>query len=140
MLRSADREALIRDSSRDGNIEPDPGTGGIRFTIGVMVDSADEVDRLTEQMRAAGAGATREPVEQSSSADARPTSAIRKATISRSRGPTLRTIRSSSQPAEPPAPEPSTLSRTPARGKERRFRLPDQPVQPLTSASGTEQA
>jgi hypothetical protein len=25
---------------------PDPGTGGIRFTVGVMVDSADEVDRL----------------------------------------------------------------------------------------------
>jgi predicted lactoylglutathione lyase len=47
----------------DGNTDPDPGTGGIRFTIGVMVDSADEVDRLTEQMRAAGARVTKEPVD-----------------------------------------------------------------------------
>src|SRR3954453_12776208 len=49
--------------ARDGNTDPDPGTGGIRFTIGVMVDSADEVDRLTEQMRAAGARVTKEPVD-----------------------------------------------------------------------------
>src|SRR5213082_2233789 len=34
-----------------------------RFTIGVMVDSADEVDRLTEQMRAADARVTKEPVD-----------------------------------------------------------------------------
>jgi hypothetical protein len=47
----------------DGNTEPEPGTGGIRFTIGVQVDSADEVDRLTEQMRAAGARVTKEPVD-----------------------------------------------------------------------------
>jgi hypothetical protein len=46
----------------DGNTEPEPGTGGIRFTIGVVVDSADEVDRLTEQMRGAGAHVTKEPV------------------------------------------------------------------------------
>lgn len=49
--------------ARDGNTEPEPATGGIRFTIGVMVDSADEVDRLTEQMRAAGARVTKEPVD-----------------------------------------------------------------------------
>jgi catechol 2,3-dioxygenase-like lactoylglutathione lyase family enzyme len=49
--------------ARDGNTDPDPGSGGIRFTIGVMVDSADEVDRLTEQMRAAGARVTKEPVD-----------------------------------------------------------------------------
>jgi catechol 2,3-dioxygenase-like lactoylglutathione lyase family enzyme len=49
--------------ARDGNTEPEPGTGGIRFTIGVMVDSADEVDRLTEQMRSAGARVTKEPVD-----------------------------------------------------------------------------
>jgi predicted lactoylglutathione lyase len=47
----------------DGNTDPEPGTGGIRFTIGVQVDSADEVDRLTEQMRAAGARVTKEPVD-----------------------------------------------------------------------------
>ncbi len=49
--------------ARDGNTHPEPGTGGIRFTIGVMVDSADEVDRLTEQMRAAGARVTKEPID-----------------------------------------------------------------------------
>jgi predicted lactoylglutathione lyase len=49
--------------ARDGNTEPDPGTGGIRFTIALMVDSADEVDQLTEQMRAVGARVTKEPVD-----------------------------------------------------------------------------
>jgi hypothetical protein len=49
--------------ARDGNTEPDSSTGGIGFTIGVQVDSADEVDRLTEQMRAAGARVTKEPVD-----------------------------------------------------------------------------
>jgi len=33
--------------ARDGNTEPEPSTGGIRFTIGVQVDSAEEVDRTT---------------------------------------------------------------------------------------------
>ncbi len=49
--------------ARDGNTEPEPSTGGIRFTIGVQVDSADEVDRLTAHMRAAGARVTKEPVD-----------------------------------------------------------------------------
>src|SRR5262249_22158606 len=49
--------------ARDGSAEPEPGTGGIRFTIGVQVDSAVEVDRLTEQMRHAGARVTKEPVD-----------------------------------------------------------------------------
>src|SRR5690348_5666682 len=49
--------------ARDGNTEPDAGTGGIRFTIALMVDSADEVDQLTEKMRAAGARVTNEPVD-----------------------------------------------------------------------------
>ena len=49
--------------ARDGNTEPGPGTGGIRFTIGIQVDTADEVDQLTEQMRAAGARVTKEPVD-----------------------------------------------------------------------------
>ncbi len=47
----------------DGNTEPEPSTGGIRSTIGVQVDSAKEVNRLTEQMRAAGARVTKEPVD-----------------------------------------------------------------------------
>lgn len=49
--------------ARDGNTEPEPSTGGIRFTIGVSVDSADEVDRLTDHMRAAGARVTKEPID-----------------------------------------------------------------------------
>jgi uncharacterized protein len=49
--------------ARDGNTEPEPSTGGIRSTIGIMVDTAEDVDRLTEQMRAAGARVTKEPVD-----------------------------------------------------------------------------
>ena len=50
--------------ARDGNTQPEYGTGGgIRFSIGVMVDTADEVDRLTDQMRHAGARVTKEPVD-----------------------------------------------------------------------------
>jgi len=49
--------------AQDGNTEPEAGTGGIRFTIGIQVDSAEQVDRITEQMRAAGARVTKEPVD-----------------------------------------------------------------------------
>ncbi len=49
--------------ARDGNTVPDPGAGGVRFTIGVIADSAEEVDRLTERMRAAGGRVTKEPVD-----------------------------------------------------------------------------
>src|SRR5262245_30781640 len=34
--------------AHDGNAEPEPGTGGIRFTIEMMVDTPAEVDGLTE--------------------------------------------------------------------------------------------
>lgn len=47
----------------DGNTEPAPKTTGIRSTIGIIVDSADDVDRLTDQMRQAGARVTKEPVD-----------------------------------------------------------------------------
>lgn len=53
----------IAQLARDGNSEPEPATGGIRFTIGIIVDTADEVDRLTDQMRQAGARVTKEPVD-----------------------------------------------------------------------------
>jgi uncharacterized protein len=53
----------IAQLARDGNTEPEPGTGGVRFTIGVMVDTAEEVDRLTDQMRQAGARITKAPVD-----------------------------------------------------------------------------
>ena len=49
--------------ARDGASEPEARTGGIRFTIGLLVDSAEDVDRLTDRMRAAGARVTKEPVE-----------------------------------------------------------------------------
>src|ERR1700756_2278022 len=51
----------IAELARDGNTEPDPGSGGIRFTVGIMVDPAEEVDELTEHMRNAGARVTKEP-------------------------------------------------------------------------------
>ncbi len=53
----------------DGNTEPEPGTGGIRFTIGVMAGTAEEVDRLTGQMRQAGARITKAPVDAEFFAD-----------------------------------------------------------------------
>jgi len=53
----------IAQLARDGNSEPASSTGGIRFTIGIMVDTAEEVDQLTEQMRRAGARVTKEPVD-----------------------------------------------------------------------------
>lgn len=49
--------------ARDGRTELDPGDAGIRFTIGIMLDSADEVDQLTDRMRAAGARVTKEPMD-----------------------------------------------------------------------------
>jgi predicted lactoylglutathione lyase len=49
--------------AHDGNSEPEHSTGGIRFTIGIIVDSAEEVDQVTERMRAAGAQVTKEPVD-----------------------------------------------------------------------------
>jgi predicted lactoylglutathione lyase len=49
--------------ARDGNTTPGAGDDGIRFTIGIIVDSAEEVDQLTERMRGAGAQVTKEPVD-----------------------------------------------------------------------------
>jgi uncharacterized protein len=53
----------ISQLARDGNTEPAPNTEGIRFTIGVLVDTPDEVDRIADQMRRAGARVTKEPVD-----------------------------------------------------------------------------
>lgn len=47
----------------DGRCEPDPGTGGIRLSIGITVDTAEAVDALADQMRHAGARVTKEPVD-----------------------------------------------------------------------------
>jgi catechol 2,3-dioxygenase-like lactoylglutathione lyase family enzyme len=53
----------IAELARDGNTEPDLGNGGIRFSMGIMVNRPAEVDQLTEQMRNAGARVTKEPVD-----------------------------------------------------------------------------
>jgi uncharacterized protein len=52
----------IRELARDGSTEPGTDNSGIRFTVGIMVDRPEEVDQLTEQMRAAGAQVTKQPV------------------------------------------------------------------------------
>ena len=53
----------LAELARDGNTEPDPGSAGIGFAIGIMVDTPEEVDQLTGQMRAAGARVTKQPVD-----------------------------------------------------------------------------
>jgi uncharacterized protein len=53
----------ITQLARDGNTEPASSADGIRFTIAVIVDSAEEVDQLTDRMRQAGARVTKEPVD-----------------------------------------------------------------------------
>lgn len=47
----------------DGNAEPEPGRGGIGFTVGVVVEHPHEVDRLVDRMREAGGRVTKEPVK-----------------------------------------------------------------------------
>jgi catechol 2,3-dioxygenase-like lactoylglutathione lyase family enzyme len=47
----------------DGRCDPDPGTGGIRFSIGITVDTAEGVDALVDKMRHAGARVTKEPTD-----------------------------------------------------------------------------
>ena len=49
--------------AHDGHTDPASSTAGIGFSIGLQVDSADEVDQLTEHMRSAGAQVTKEPVD-----------------------------------------------------------------------------
>ena len=52
--------------SADGNVAPVEGAlgrDGIRFTIGILVERAPEVDELTEVMRRAGGTVTKEPTD-----------------------------------------------------------------------------
>jgi hypothetical protein len=86
----------------DGRAAPEAGTGGIRFTIGVVVDSAEEVDRIADRFRGACAGSRRNPWTQSSSTAGPLTSATRRPTSSRSCGPG-RTTPSWRPPAAPRA-------------------------------------
>lgn len=53
----------IHKLAMDGNTAPDASGEGIRFSIGIMVDTPEEVDDLTEQMRSAGAQVTKEPID-----------------------------------------------------------------------------
>ena len=46
----------------DGRAEPEPGRGGVRFTIGIMVDSAEEVDRLADRFHDSGGRISKQPV------------------------------------------------------------------------------
>ncbi len=47
----------------DARVEPNLNQGGIRSSIIISVDSADEVDALAEQVRAAGGMLTKPPVD-----------------------------------------------------------------------------
>ena len=53
----------IEQLARDARSDPEPSSGGIRFTIGIIVDTPEQVDEVTERMRAAGARVTKEPVD-----------------------------------------------------------------------------
>jgi hypothetical protein len=46
----------------DWRAEPDTGLGGIRFTIGLVVRSASEIDRLADQFRSSEGQVSKEPV------------------------------------------------------------------------------
>jgi uncharacterized protein len=47
----------------DGRDTPEPGRGGVRFTIAINVDRPDDVDAIADRMRAAGARITKPPVD-----------------------------------------------------------------------------
>ena len=72
----------------------------------MMVDTPDEVDRLTEQMRHAGARVTKEPVDAEFFTGRSAYLCDPEAITSRSPGQTSRTTQSWLQHAAPPGPEP----------------------------------
>lgn len=51
----------LQNLAADGNTESAPIGNGISFTIGIMTDSAEDVDRLVDRFRKAGARITKEP-------------------------------------------------------------------------------
>jgi predicted enzyme related to lactoylglutathione lyase len=53
----------IEKLAADGGAEADPPRGGVRFSIGVMAGSPDDVDALIDRVRAAGGRVTKEPVD-----------------------------------------------------------------------------
>lgn len=53
----------VENLAADGLQPVEPVQGGIRFTIGIMVESRDEVDRLIRVMQENGGRVTKEPVD-----------------------------------------------------------------------------
>jgi len=51
----------VNELARDGRVPPETGGGGIRFSIIINADARDDVDRLAETARRAGATITKEP-------------------------------------------------------------------------------
>lgn len=49
--------------ARDGGEKPESRQGGIRFTLGIMVEQPEEVDELVEVVRQAGGRITKEAVD-----------------------------------------------------------------------------
>src|SRR5438067_13159547 len=47
----------------DSRTQPEPGRGGIRFSIIISVDRPEEVDELAERVREAGGRLTKDPVD-----------------------------------------------------------------------------
>ena len=47
----------------DGRAAPETGSGGIRFSVIIIVDARDEVDELAARVRAAGGTFTKEPTD-----------------------------------------------------------------------------
>jgi uncharacterized protein len=47
----------------DGRGRAEHGNGGIRFTVGIIVDQPQDVDDLTERVRQAGGRVSKEPVD-----------------------------------------------------------------------------
>src|SRR5687768_17096544 len=47
----------------DGREKPEHSHGGIRFTIGIMVDSRNDVDNLAQLVRQSGGRITKEPID-----------------------------------------------------------------------------
>jgi len=53
----------VESLAADGRVAPETQRNGMRFSIGIQVDSAAAVDALTEQVRSAGGRITKEPVD-----------------------------------------------------------------------------
>jgi predicted lactoylglutathione lyase len=47
----------------DGRAPVEPRQGGIRFTLGIMVESREEVDQMAERVRQSGGRLTKQPVD-----------------------------------------------------------------------------